>query len=373
MPATPDVSACCAACTGECVGFTLFSGICYLKTAYASGEHSLAPNPGRVTYLRLQPPPPPQPSTPPPPSSPPPPPPGALAPAAVSVDGRMLLRGGAALAVRGVAYSPLISYARRDESPPNLFHHTEEQAALWARDLPKIKAAGANLIRVYNWGGNEHDDLRFLDLCASLGLYVMLPISNYFLDFPEFVEGIVRDFAAHPAVLMWGVSNEAQHGHGGTADEVAAAIAAANAKVATLTKAVRAAEEALGVWHPITVPVTCDLGHIDDLVAAGAIVDIWAFNCYWSATESWPPDFFAQFAAAVEAPVLISEFGCDAYDNRGGAIDETTQASFLADQWSNVLSPAASGCVSLGGVVFEYMDEEWKAQYAGGLGGTCDP
>ena len=110
----------------------------------------------------------------------------------------MLLRGGAALAVRGVAYSPLISYARRDESLPNLFHHTEEQAALWARDLPKIKAAGANLIRVYNWGGNEHDDLRFLDLCASLGLYVMLPISNYFLDFPEFVDGIVRDFAAHP-------------------------------------------------------------------------------------------------------------------------------------------------------------------------------
>ena len=86
-------------------GFTLFSGICCLKTAHPSGEHSLAPNPGRVTTCGCSrrrrrcrnaaaa-------------SSPPPPPPGALAPAAVSVDGRMLLRGGEALAVRGVAYSP---------------------------------------------------------------------------------------------------------------------------------------------------------------------------------------------------------------------------------------------------------------------------
>ena len=85
--------------------------------------------------------------------------------------------------------------------------------------LPRIRAANVNLIRVYNWGGNEHeaDDMRFLDLCASLGLHVMLPISNYFLDNPQHVEAIVRAFAKHPAVLLWGVSNEAQHGHGGTA------------------------------------------------------------------------------------------------------------------------------------------------------------
>ena len=36
-PATPDVSACCTACIDDCVGFTLFSGICYLKTAHPSG------------------------------------------------------------------------------------------------------------------------------------------------------------------------------------------------------------------------------------------------------------------------------------------------------------------------------------------------
>eukprot|EP00965_Chrysotila_dentata_P247348 6207694-Pleurochrysis_carterae.AAC.6 len=50
--------------------------------------------------------------------------------------------------------------------------------------------------------------ISFLDACASVGLRVLLPISNYFLDNPGHVKSIVYRVATHPAVLMWAVSNE---------------------------------------------------------------------------------------------------------------------------------------------------------------------
>ena len=57
---------------------------------------------------------------------------------------------------------------------------------------------------------------------------------------------------------------------------------------------------------------------------------------------------------------VITEWGVDSFDNTADAIDEQTQASFLSDQWAALISPAASGYVSSGGIVFEWTDEPWK-------------
>jgi len=47
-------------------------------------------------------------------------------------------------------------------------------------DLSTLKSMGVNLIRLYDWEPrNLH--LKFLDLCTTLGIKVLVPVSNYFL------------------------------------------------------------------------------------------------------------------------------------------------------------------------------------------------
>jgi hypothetical protein len=56
----------------------------------------------------------------------------------------------------------------------------------------------------------------------------------------------------------------------------------------------------------------------------------------------------------------------------GDAFEEDT-ASWLETEWSALISPGANGCATIGGVVFEWMDEPWKAEHAADLGGSCVP
>lgn len=284
----------------------------------------------------------------------------------LSIVGRSLLRDGTPVEIRGVNYSPLKSYTERFASPPDItsgvphldVRFTEASRTVWARDLPAIAATGANTVRLYNWDPTLHTtDLSFLDACSKLGLSVILPISNWFLDFPERAAPIVRQTSRHPALLMWGVSNEAP-----TQDVNGQPQAYYYERIAALANVVRQTEDALGTWHPITVPVTSDLAHMNWLHLARVPIDIWGFNCYWAATESYPADWFAQFKAKSKGkPLVITEFGMDSYDNRVDQPFERVQAEYTAAQWTSLFSPRGSGGLSLGGVIFEWMDEPWKA------------
>lgn len=52
-------------------------------------------------------------------------------------------------------------------------------------DLQTIKDMGINLIRLYDWD-NRNDHSQFLDYCQSLGIKVVVPISNYLPMNPKF-------------------------------------------------------------------------------------------------------------------------------------------------------------------------------------------
>lgn len=283
------------------------------------------------------------------------------------------MRGGESFIVRGINYSPLLSYAERHTSPPDMFHSTPTNEAIWARDLPLIRDMGANTIRIYNWDpSSKTAELHFLDSCHEHGLAVVLGISNYFFDNPSHVPDIVRQVAHHPALLMWAVTNEKVHAGASNGDR-----SAAYSQIASMTQTVRQTEQEEGTWHPISVPVTCDLGHIDDLESSGATVDVNAFQCYWGDGETWPADFYDQYAARTTKPLVITEFGVDSYDNNAGGAAEAAQAAHLRGKWSNLIGPPASGYVSSGGLVFEWMDEPWKgfvrADANAAHGGACSP
>ena len=285
--------------------------------------------------------------------------------AMLSIAGRSLLRDGTPVEIRGVNYSPLKSYTERFASPGDITsgHHVvtsppDITRMAWARDLPAIAATGANTVRLYNWDPTLHAaELSFLDACSKLRLSVILPISNWFLDFPDRAAPIVRQVSRHPALLMWGVTNEAP-----TQDVNGRPQAYYYERIAALANVVRQTEDALGTWHPITVPVTSDLAHMDWMYLARVPIDIWGFNCYWAATEAYPADWFAQFERKSDGkPLVITEFGMDSYDNRVDQPFERVQAEYTAAQWTSLFSPRGSGGLTVGGVVFEWMDEPWKA------------
>eukprot|EP00310_Coccolithus_braarudii_P022803 CAMPEP_0183346696 /NCGR_PEP_ID=MMETSP0164_2-20130417/11732_1 /TAXON_ID=221442 /ORGANISM="Coccolithus pelagicus ssp braarudi, Strain PLY182g" /LENGTH=453 /DNA_ID=CAMNT_0025518011 /DNA_START=54 /DNA_END=1415 /DNA_ORIENTATION=- len=286
----------------------------------------------------------------------------------VSIAGRALLVNGDPYEVRGLAYSPLLGYEARMVAPPDIF--TQRHAARWSLDLHHLAALGANTLRLYNWDPAEHEhDIAFLDACAAVGLRVILPISNYFLDHPDMVKRIVYRVASHRSLLMWAVSNEAA----GTTPPASPKAREAFAKVARLTAEVRKAEKLVNTWHPISVPLTCDVEAMLELTKVGAVVDVDAFNCYWATDQTFPVDFYAQLAAASSRPALLSEFGIDALDNIAGTVDEDVQANHLVAEWRSLVSADGSGGATIGAVVFEWLDEPWKAVKSAELGGACEP
>jgi len=64
----------------------------------------------------------------------------------------------------------------------------------------------------------------------------------------------------------------------------------------------------------------------------------------------------------IDRPVLITEFGCDAYATDKGP-DEEGQARYVKNAWNDIALNTAGGPGvgnALGGLAFEWLDEWWK-------------
>jgi len=75
-------------------------------------------------------------------------------------------------------------------------------------------------------------------------------------------------------------------------------------------------------------------------------------------------NLFNSLKVTFDRPVLISEFGADAYDVRLKKEDQNMQAFFLESQWHQIYENLASNKEGtgncLGGTLFEWSDEWWK-------------
>lgn len=75
-------------------------------------------------------------------------------------------------------------------------------------------------------------------------------------------------------------------------------------------------------------------------------------------------NLFKSLKATFDKPLLLSEFGADAYDSYLKKEDQNMQAFFLESQWRQIYQNlpgnenGAGNC--LGGVMFEWADEWWK-------------
>lgn len=112
--------------------------------------------------------------------------------------------------------------------------------------------------------------------------------------------------------------------------------------------------------HPVAVG-NLDIGMLDVYAQQATALDIVGINSYRGGKGF--ADLWAESRRLFDRPVIITEYGCDAYAEGIGP-DEAAQAEYLRyavrDIERNQARGDASG-LSIGGFVFEYLDEWWKS------------
>jgi hypothetical protein len=280
----------------------------------------------------------------------------------VEISGRQLIVNGEPFVVNGMAYAPVAPC----ENWQNAWY---DRADRYTVDFPLIAASGANTVRLYA----PLVSTAMLDEAWANGLYVIptfnpdpdqitCPAGRDFLRdrFVEFVE----DWGDHPAILLWLVGNEFNAGLTSTElcdnwypqlDVMAAAAHAAEG----------ASSHPVGTANSLSsdlLPEICDPGCSDDTTLPN--VDFWAVQSYRGCSFD---SIFTNYGAKdyCARPLIVTEFGVDAWDSAVDVVDEVMQADCLeslldeAEQAQAVHTP---GGVSSGQVIFSWADEWWKSE-----------
>jgi len=300
---------------------------------------------------------------------------------------KQLLVNGQPFTVKGVNYSPTpVGYTGAGGTPPTdclgqYFWWTDRPT--YIADFPLIHRMGANTIRTFNMMNSATTAAQVrqaLDVAQANGLYVIM---GYFVShtvdlsnagvraqaLSEFLTA-VNAYKNHPAVLMWAFGNENNLDNGNTDPTdwySLIQLVAQQAKAADPFHVITTVEgECLG---PDCAPPRSFLNNIGKLSigaddTALSFLDIWSINAYRGAT--FEGVFQAlDFSTMTVKPILVTEFGKDAWRDSAAAEDQDMQANtYINPQWKEInanLSATGVGTATLiGGSVFEWSDEWWK-------------
>ncbi len=291
-------------------------------------------------------------------------------PTAVNVDGRRLLVNASPFTVKGVGYSPVPIGADPETGSPFGDYFTQGYSGIYTRDLPWLRQMGANAVRIWNWG-NTADHLDFLDQAYNAGdrpIYVIPgftinPGLNIDPDSPgnmrehmktEF-RNMVSSHKNHPAVLMCAIGNNLNHFYAGNQGNL----------FSLINEMALAAHEEEGTgYHPVVTSLADEnlTGAIGANEASLPGLDIWGVNAYRGSTLG---NLFSSYSGVSNKPLLITEFGIDAYNQVRGneyeALGIPYQAQYAQSLWNQI---AGNSNVCIGGVVWEYSDEWWLGKHS---------
>lgn len=238
----------------------------------------------------------------------------------------------------------------------------QAQHAVWhAVDIPMMKEMNVNTVRVYLDFGAGLERCAVLDELHRHGIMAIVTADRMVNDTAN-IDAVVSAYRNHPAVLMWSLGNEWNiNRYFGAAASVEAAAAATQA-AAVRIKALDTAHPVATSLGDIDIPDLTPLATTAHLVNTVApAVDVWGLNVYRGASFG---SLFDQWVSISTKPMFIGEFGTDAFDQRAGAEDQVAQAAFDLGLWEEIaarLSADDPRRPALGGLVFEWNDEWWKA------------
>jgi hypothetical protein len=238
-------------------------------------------------------------------------------------------------------------------------------------DPALLKNMGCNTIRLY-YGAKSKKSLA--QFCKESGVKVAMgaAFGAYALDsgstwekgtdytdpkqqenMLKVVKDMVLSYKDEPYILCWILGNENNYGVASNANKYPATYCDLVERACRMV-------HTLDPNHPIAVCIG-EVGPLEKLAQFAPDLDMVGINAYRD-VEGFG-DLWETVKKKLDKPVFISEFGCPAYFNGKGE-DEVDQARFLEGSWKDINYQRGGGSGegnSLGGFVFEWMDEWWKS------------
>jgi hypothetical protein len=280
--------------------------------------------------------------------------------AEVTISGRQILVGNTAFSARGVSYAPTPIGQAGDQWPYGDYF-TANHAPIYSRDLARMRQMGVNCLRIYGWNPTA-DHTGFLDAAYNQGRRPIWVLLNRWVNpdtdwgNPSAVNSIASEWVTlatnvmrHPAILGYLIGNELNWADVNRTNPVF--WAALN----QIAGAIRQHDTNHLVSTALAdLDVAATIGAFD---AAMANFNVWCVQAYRGNSFG---TLFRDYASASGKPLLVTEFGMDAYDTRTGAEyadDAAVQAEYVVALWKQLRAQSA---IASGGFVFEWSDEWWK-------------
>ncbi len=240
-------------------------------------------------------------------------------------------------------------------------------------DAKILKDLGVNTLRAYHHLYNKelfrqlHKEFGFQVLCGDvLGGYAVGSGASWAngTDYSnpkqqrnmlESVRKMVEEYKDEPYILMWVLGNENVYGVGSNAGKDPKSFYQFVEKAAALI-------HKLDPTRPVAI-ANGDLLGLDLVQQYCPSIDVFGANAYHG-EQGFGRHFFQEVRDTLDKPVLISEYGTCAYaENFTQKQAEDYQAMYLANNWEDIEAHMAGRGMgnALGGVLFEFLDEWWKA------------
>jgi len=248
------------------------------------------------------------------------------------------------------------------------------------REMSLLKSLGVNAIRQYvgvppRWVAYIYERYGiYTILNHAMGRYgfeldgVWYPSTDY--SDPRLraaieaeVLAMVDEFRDTPGVLMWLLGNENNYGLVWESAETEALPEgereAAKARYlyslfGEVTRAIKDRDA-----RPVAM-ANGDLQYLDIIAEEVPDLDVFGANVYRGRSFR---DLFARVNETLGLPVMLTEFGADAWNAREMREDQVTQARYLLSQWREIYEESAGKGrtgVSIGGLTFQFSDGWWK-------------
>lgn len=282
--------------------------------------------------------------------------------------------------VKGVVWG----YTPRGENYNySLWSKPEEHIkAVLDHEFTLMKKANINTIRAFStippkWVTYAFEEYGIMTAINPLmGRYgttldgVWVPVSNYSdpairKHLKAEVSGIVAKYKNVPGVLMVALGNESNYGLEWSASH----------EIENLPKGEQHKEKAKSLYSlyyevikegkavdpdRLFSIVNGDLQYIDLIKEYVTNLDVLGTNVYRGIGFT---DLWVDADKKLDLPVLLFEFGADAFNSKNFAEDQGAQANFLRGQWQEMYNKSHGNGQegnSVGGFVFEWRDEWWK-------------
>ncbi len=264
----------------------------------------------------------------------------------------------------------------------NLWGHSDEFIMnVLDYECGLMKAAGINTIRCFGlippkWVAYIHREHGIMTIVNHLmGRYgfnvngAWIPQTNY-AD-PATREAIKRDilgvvelYRDTPGVLMFALGNENNYGLEWASFEIENLPVGERHRerakyLYSLYEEIIAAGKQLDRKHPFTI-VNGDIQYLDLIAGTCKSLDLLGVNAYRGISFT---DLWKRVDKELGLPIVLMEFGSDAFNALENREDQSGQAHIVKGNWSEIYRKSRGKGEegnALGGCLFEWRDEWWK-------------